>query len=146
LNKQRFLQHVDIQRNGCWHWTAARRGSPYGQAKHEGRVWYAHRLAYALFKGDIAPGLKVLHGCDNPICVNPEHLELGTQSDNIQQCAARGHLVDNTGEKHGMARLTAYRVLQIRESSRGNREEAVIHDVSEATIRAIRKRKLWKHL
>ena len=146
---QQIMNNVIIHpRTRCWMWTAAVNNHGYGLIKRrrqkDGR--YAHRVAYKLFKGDIPDGLFVLHKCDTPRCVNPEHLSLGTQSDNIKDCASKGRLVDNSGERHGMAKLDPEKVSQIRASDAKNGDLAKQYNVSETTIRFIRQRKLWKHI
>jgi hypothetical protein len=80
--------------DGCWHWTGMRlKGEkllPYGYLWLEGKMVRAHRLAHELFIGPIPTGLLVLHSCDRPWCVNPEHLRAGTHSDNSRDCVSRG--------------------------------------------------------
>lgn len=88
---ERFLCSVEVQSNGCWLW----RGSPekrgygrfYMNGNHNVR---AHRAAYVLFRGEIPAGMLVCHSCDNPGCVNPAHLWLGTGSDNMRDMVAKG--------------------------------------------------------
>ena len=91
----RFWSHVDTA-GECWEWTGARntqRGG-YGtftESRKSGhRIWRAHRLAYELTYGPIPPGLVILHQCDNPACVRPDHLMAGTQADNIADMMAKG--------------------------------------------------------
>lgn len=74
---------------GCWEWTGPLTKGGYGQFIFKG-VWKkAHRWAYEIFKGIIPCGMCVLHLCDNPCCVNPDHLRLGTQRDNVQDCVSK---------------------------------------------------------
>ena len=75
---------------GCWEWTAGRAGGKhrYGAIKHKGRVAPAHRISYMIHVGKIGDGLQVLHRCDNPGCVNPSHLFLGSQKDNMTDMAS----------------------------------------------------------
>lgn len=75
---------------GCWEWTANALKSGYGRFKLDGKQMYAHRVAYELMVGLIPPGVKVRHKCDNPPCVNPDHLELGTHADNMRDRDERG--------------------------------------------------------
>jgi hypothetical protein len=74
----------------------------------------AHRIAYEMCFGPIAKGLCVLHSCDNPPCINPMHLSLGTKADNAQQREARGRGYDRSGERNGRAKLTNAQVVDLR--------------------------------
>lgn len=85
---RRFMEKVD--RTGeCWIWTAATRNG-YGKINVGGRTRDAHRLSFEHHHRLLAPGEYVLHGCDEPRCVNPEHLRAGTQADNMREMAERG--------------------------------------------------------
>lgn len=83
-----FWQKVD-KTEDCWEWTASKNKQGYGIFGHQGQTWLAHRLSYKL-SNMLPDGVKVLHRCDNPPCVNPDHLFLGTQKDNIKDMAAKG--------------------------------------------------------
>ena len=74
----------------CWEWARVRNQHGYGQLRVAGRMVYAHRLAYELGVGPIPDGMHVLHQCDNPRCINPAHLSLGTHSQNMKECSERG--------------------------------------------------------
>lgn len=76
--------------NGCVVWMAGRNAQGYGQCYHNGHARAAHRLMYVAINGAIPDGLMVLHSCDNPPCLNPSHLSLGTTTDNIRECRDRG--------------------------------------------------------
>ena len=86
---QRFWSKVD-KRGACWNWTASRMVSGYGVLKFRGRTCGAHRVAYELTHGPIPDGMVVMHSCDNPSCVNPAHLSLGTICDNMRDMYAKG--------------------------------------------------------
>lgn len=82
---------------GCWEWTAGRTGVGYGVLRSDvGRTMLgAHTVSYRLHVGPIPQGLVVRHKCDNRLCVNPDHLELGTHADNVRDRDLRGRFVDH---------------------------------------------------
>lgn len=92
---ERVQGKYEATEDGCWEWTAsrneARRG--YGQLNVDGRPVMAHRVMYELFVGPIPPGLCVCHHCDNPPCVRPDHLFLGTHGDNAKDRDMKGRTV-----------------------------------------------------
>jgi hypothetical protein len=100
--ERRFDQRFSKQPNGCWEWTAGRNEWNYGVFPIRGRNVYAHRFAYTRWVGPIPEGQKVLHRCDNPPCVNPAHLFLGTQQANVDDMYAKGRAVPNqfTSKSH----------------------------------------------
>lgn len=76
--------------DGCWEWMGARRGKGYGQFYLNGRTQHAHRVAWELVHGPIPPGMQALHRCDNPPCVRPADLFLGTNHDNVLDRHSKG--------------------------------------------------------
>lgn len=96
-----FWSHVDgVGSDGCWSWTMCCFPKGYGAFKFNGKQWRTHRLAWTLTHGQIPDGLQVNHHCDNPACVNPAHLYIGTQKDNRQDAVRRGRTA--TGPRNGM--------------------------------------------
>lgn len=108
ITREQFIARTD--RTGpCWIW----QGTPshaYGVVQHEGRQHRANRLSYLLFVGSIPEGMCVLHRCDTPRCVRPDHLFLGTQADNMADMAAKGRARQSArravGTSHGLAKLS----------------------------------------
>jgi len=88
--EQRFEENTIRTETGCVVWTGAKTDKGYGLIEVKGKTRRAHRVAYETFKGEIPAGLLILHRCDNPSCVNPEHLRTGTQVDNMQEMVAKG--------------------------------------------------------
>ena len=88
----RFMSKVKKIPKGCWEWTAGKQLSkwPYGRFKYKGKTIYAHRVSYMIFLGSIKKGMFVCHTCDNPSCVNPKHLWLGTNSENMLDSVRKG--------------------------------------------------------
>lgn len=107
----RFYNKISKQSSGCWLWLAAKSRIGYGafQALGESK---AHRVSFKLFNGEIPEGMSVLHKCDVRNCVNPEHLFLGTQKDNMQDCARKGRLNSRNvnGTKNPMAKLDDHKI------------------------------------
>ena len=79
--------------DGCWPWIGTRNAGGRGVVHVLGGRWYAYRVSYALNIGPVPNGMLVCHKCDNPICVRPSHLFLGTTADNMADCSAKGRVV-----------------------------------------------------
>lgn len=99
ISRDKYVIRRDTK---CWEWQGAKTAFGYGRLKLKGEAWMAHRLMYTLTKGDIPEGMVVMHSCDNPCCINPEHLSVGTQKDNMEDCKAKGRLGPR-GCKHNKA-------------------------------------------
>jgi len=113
---ERFLNKVSPEpMSGCWIWTGSCFRLGYGSVRFEGKTRSAHRLAWELLRGPIPEGLNVLHKCDVPSCVNPDHLFAGTHQENMQDKAAKGRCNLPNGENNPMAKLTEDNVREIRE-------------------------------
>lgn len=116
----RFWSKVDVRGVGdCWEWQAAiNKSNGYGQFYNNKKNETASRVAWALVNGPIPEGMMVLHTCDNPPCVNPRHLYLGTASDNAKDMMDRGRqylpTVHARGAKHGHAKLNEANVQAMR--------------------------------
>lgn len=129
----------------CWEWQASM-GDTYGKFWIDGHYDKAHRVAYTLIHGEIPAGLVVRHKCDNPRCVNPNHLELGTQKDNAQDSMDRNRRHKPKGELNTRAVLTETDVRAIRNDPRNNAEIARDYGVARTSISNIKNFKSWNHL
>jgi hypothetical protein len=109
---EHFWKQCRKESSGCWIWKRRIPSHGYGMIWRRGRSHRAHRMAWVLSRGPIPEGLGVLHTCDTPACVNPDHLFLGTDQDNMTDKKNKGRA--QAGEKHGMARLTWEEVVKIR--------------------------------
>ena len=99
--RQRLLDNSCPEPNtGCWLWLLRTDRDGYGQIEVRSKTAKAHRIAYEAFVGPIAEGAYVLHSCDTPCCINPDHLSTGTQADNMREAVARKRTA--SGERHGL--------------------------------------------
>jgi hypothetical protein len=144
---QRFLTKIVFGASDCWVWRSSVDSIGYGTFPFNGEV-KAHRVSYRMFKGEIPDGLFVLHKCDNRQCVNPDHLFLGTQKDNMIDMASkkRGKYPSLCGEKNPMAKLTKETVEEIRkmvESGSKQIDACKKFGVSPMTVSRIIRRESW---
>lgn len=134
----------------CWLWLGFRNRGDYGQFGIANRTVRAHRYSYEVHVGPIPRGLHVLHRCDTPSCVNPAHLFLGTQLDNVCDMTAKGRRVDHIGVKHGMAKLTEAQVIEIRRRRKVEgtkyRDLANEYGVCLRTMAMLLKGLTWRHI
>lgn len=148
--EERFWRQVDKKsENECWNWTGKALITGYGKIGLGGRYGkslLAHRYSWMLHNGPIPEdktqhhGMIIMHKCDNRLCVNPNHLQLGTQKDNVHDMWNKGRSVNKQlkGEAHHNSKFTADQVRQIRTSSLSNAELGRQYGVPRATIRYIR--------
>jgi hypothetical protein len=153
--EHRFKKYVSSTHTetGCLLWTGYKQQvtSSYtrGFFSVNGKPEMAHRVAYRLSKGEIPEGMCVRHTCDVSLCVNPDHLIIGTQADNMNDMKERGRRKNITavrGEKQGTSKLTEDLVREILASKESRNQIATRLNVSPSTIKAIRTRRLWKHI
>lgn len=129
----------------CWPWLG-KSLAKYGRFDYAGSQRYAHRVAWSLRHGEIPNGAVIRHTCDNPLCVNPDHLDIGSQHDNVQDIYARGRWSHRRGSGHGRALLGEDDARAIFVDPRPSRELAEIYGVAEGTISNIRSGRTWKHV
>ncbi len=150
--EERFWSKVDKSAGpgGCWLWKAATK-SGYGAFCSGARMEKAHRFVWRLTKGPIpvgvgAHGTCVCHRCDTPLCVNPAHLFLGTNAENVADRNRKGRTVNPRGSKHGRAKLTEADAVAILFDSRYQREIAADYGVHQRQISRIKRGQLWTHV
>lgn len=111
--KQRFWSKVKKCRNGCWIWTACIGSDGYGRVQcAEHRCERAHRIAYQIRYGEIPKGIVIMHSCDNSLCVNPQHLKVGSPLENSQDMVLKGRSAK--GEKCARTKFSDKTVAEIR--------------------------------
>jgi hypothetical protein len=151
---QRFWSKVK-KTDGCWLWTGAKKEWGYGvigRGRNIDLLERAHRASWILNRGPIPKGMWVLHRCDNPPCVNPDHLWLGTRQDNTDDMMSkkRNRPPKLKGVDHGMNKLSESQVLRIREMwSRGRLTQKAIafrFGIDHTSVHQIVKRKSWTHI
>ena len=150
---ERLLANVEKHDGGCWLWTRST-AKGYGTIRiggNERKMVRVHRVSYEHFVGPIPNGLFVCHKCDVRHCVNPDHLFVGTNSDNVQDCVKKGRLITPNlrGEAHGSAKLTEDDIRAIRilaQSDKTQKSIAIHFGVSRGLIWHILNGKRWGHV
>lgn len=147
----RFWRHVTFCPNtGCWFWTGAVQKKNYGHMSLGGRTSgnaIASRFSYQLNIGD--PGdLFVCHRCDQPLCVNPDHLFLGSNAENMRDCAKKGRARGPSlkGAQHPNAKLSEDAVRDIRSSDLSGVALAAKYAVGASLISEVRNGRIWRHV
>ena len=136
-----------IPEAGCWVWMGSTQVRGYGEIISNNRKHLAHRASYEAFVGKIPKGMYVCHACDNVACVNPNHLFLGTQKQNLQDMANKGR--STRGVKNPMAKLTEEQVKEIKQGfavGKTDVELSMQFNISRSTIYGIRNRRLWSYI
>jgi hypothetical protein len=149
--KEKILYPID---SSCWIWNASYNGEGkrYGQIKVNNKMIKAHRVSYELFKGVIPEGKYVLHKCDNGHCVNPDHLFLGDQFDNMQDCVRKGRHANGKGSLNNNSKLLETDVLFIKQNCKlfhkvfGLSALARKYNVTPTTIWQIINNKSWANI
>ena len=119
-----LLEMISVDATGCFNWRGWKCCKGYGTIVIERKLKHAHRVSYEVFRRPIPKGAWVLHRCDNPSCINPSHLFLGTRKDNMGDCKAKGR--NAFGEFNGRHRLTETQVRDIRHRSSNGESKASI--------------------
>ncbi len=148
----RLMSKVKVSESGCIEYQFARDSNGYGRFWYNGQMRLAHRVAWELLRGPVPDGLFVCHDCDNPCCVNVEHLFLGTQFDNMSDCASKGRLEGRDtprGESHWNTNLSEADVVAMRSlysSGRSMQSLADEYGTTKQTVWRIIRRKVWAHV
>ena len=154
--EKRFWKYVDKRGDDdCWEWTGFKLGSYYGgmnigytkleDGTFKNKMALAHRISYEIHFGAIPDGLHVCHHCDNPICVNPNHLFVGTIRDNIADRERKGR--GARGSKNGRSKLTESQVVELRKryaNGESQKSLATAFGVTITTINHIVTGKTWR--
>lgn len=133
--------------NFCWAWEGASNSFGHGQMSIKGKKVYVHRLSYEIYFGNIPDGFYVCHTCDNPACVKPTHLYIGTIKDNVSDCHKKGRFKPLLGSKNPKTKLSKDHVEEIRclyeSSSISQIQLARKYGVSQTAVSAILRNKTW---
>ena len=153
ISERFFEKVIPVPEAGCWLWTGAVDPKGYGRFLNTAtrRSVLAHRTSWELLRGPIPDGMFVCHKCDTPGCCNPDHLFLGTPSDNNADMTRKGRRnqpmpVTQRGERHYAARLSEDDVRAIRSSSGNQRVVAARFGIERSLVSMIRSGKRWKHV
>ena len=148
--KTRFYEKITHSPSGCWGWSGAVSERGYGKIglPRSPKTARAHRVSWEIHCGDIPEGSNVLHSCDNRLCVNPDHLFLGTLSDNSRDMVSKGRdfRPDNRGERAAWHKLTEEQAIDILTRRMSARKFASLYGVSRSAIFRIWEGKNWRHL
>lgn len=146
---ERFHQKYNVEPSGCWIWTGGSRpngkGVPYPRHwSDSGKSIGAHRFSFELHNGPIPKGMYVCHKCDTPMCVNPDHLFIGTHHDNMRDMVEKGRSFNGRGQdKKGRAKLTNAQAQRIREMEQSHTKIAEAFGVSASTIGRIKRQESY---
>lgn len=146
----------------CWEWMAARYGNRtsvlgkfYGGFRFRGAAWLAHRVSYTITHGEIPEGKDVLHTCDNPPCVRPDHLVVGTHLDNMRDSIRKGRhkpppVSHKVGSDKANAKLNESQVYEMRrlsaEQGMSRKMLGKIYNIHPTNVGVILRRQTWKHV
>ena len=149
--KERFEGKImPLPWSGCWAWVgscATKNGyGRIGSGGWHGKNLLAHRVSYETYIGKIPAGMKVLHKCDVPNCVNPNHLFLGTQKQNVEDMVRKGRAIRAKGEKCGASKITSHDVGNIRSDLRSMAKIAKDFGISSSQVFNIKHKRHWRHV
>ena len=145
---ERLERHYIPEPNsGCWLWLGATNSRGYGGLRIDGRTYSAHRASYEIYhRCKLDRSISVCHRCDNPACVNPDHLFLASHQDNMIDRGVKGRSRGPIGEANPNTRITAQQAAAIKSDTRPLRKIADEYGLSISGVHGIRSGATWKHL
>ena len=144
---ERFASFIEIAPSDeCLEWPGYRGTRDYGHFTYQNKLRKAHIVSYELHVGPISSGMVIRHKCDNPPCVNPRHLQIGMQAENVRDAVERGRW--QIGETHNRAKLTESQVLEIRELAKTTPLNILAekYSMDSSQVCRIVNRKSWRHI
>ncbi len=147
-HEERFFKYV-IKSEGCWIWSGCKDKKGYGQFNLKNKTMFSHRFSYELKYGKIPEKMCVCHKCDTPSCVNPDHLFLGTNKENLRDMISKGRKIVRKGVEKNNSKMNDEKVKKMRELyDNGNTvlQLSKLFQISESSTYYICKRKSWKHV
>lgn len=144
----RFWKYVDRRGDSdCWNWTGDKIRDGYGRIWNNGKTRRAHRISWELRYGEVPENMCVLHHCDNPSCVNPAHLYLGTNQDNVNDKVAKSRQavgINNGGNKYPPEKILE--IKRLRQDGKTQREIAKTLGVSKGLVYYVITGQVWRNL
>ena len=147
---EKFDSRVEFEPNtGCHLWSGAANWDGYGITTMGGRTQIASRVSFSRHHGEIPAGMIVCHKCDTPACVNPAHLFVGTKRDNNRDRSAKGRNHNNTGQRHGRAKISDADALEILAACRAGEAQsglAARFNIHQSTVSDIKTGRRWSKI
>lgn len=146
-SKKKLMAYSESVESGCRVWSKSKNSYGYGKvADGRGSWMLAHRASWIAHYGEIPEGLSVCHHCDNPACIEPSHLFLGTHAENMRDMKRKGRASSPRGEDRKNAKITECDVRRIRSSAEKTRDIARELGISVQMVTRIRRRASWAHV
>lgn len=143
---EKIFSGKTIKKSECIEFTGAKDTKGYGRIGYKNKTYLTHRLSYILTVGEIEDGLFACHKCDNPSCINPAHIFLGTTQDNTRDMMLKGRSQKKRGEENSRAKLTADIIKAIREDNRKHKDIADEYGISLGYVSTLKSKVTWRHV